>query len=463
MDKLNAFFEGLAQKIPFAQQFFSKNIAIGPIEFNTLFLILAGLVLLIILIVIIACSTKSSKKKAKASDSSPLYAAEKPAPEQTDVTAPILETPSVAVTIQEPKTQPIAQPVITAKAEPVASPVITAKAEPVASPVTTAKAEPSPKVEPKEGSKAPAAKKAAKVPPPASDEPLRLFKSRERNAVQAEPITEKKVTTEKAQPLTEIIAEEALAANDEQKKTSGKFEIALKVDGYRYYLIANNGQLLFESTGYTSAGGALKGIDTFKKAVEGGNFVVDKDKFGRYRYILNRRYAGENYSTKTSCESSIESVKNFSNTAAVVPYVYDAEAEKKYADNKNTFVEVVDWDAVEKEDAAKKPSGKFEIAKRADGYHYYLIANNGQLLFSSNGYANASSAKDAIKNFKKAVYMDNFIVDEDKFGRFRFILRGASFSSVYVGESYNTKAACEKIINSVKNFSRTAIITPYSA
>lgn len=104
------------------------------------------------------------------------------------------------------------------------------------------------------------------------------------------------------------------------KKPSGKYEIILKADGYKFCLIANNGQLLYESMGYTTPQGAVKGIATFKKAVNDNNFIVDEDKFNRYRFILNKRYVGESYTTKAACESNIDSVKTFYNRAAVAPY-----------------------------------------------------------------------------------------------------------------------------------------------
>ncbi len=430
MDKVNDIFIGIAKKLPFGQQFFSRNISIGSFELNTLFLIFFAIVLLVILVVIVVFASKSGNKKQK--------------------------------DLQEAQQQPIeaekaeTEPVVTAELKAEAAPMVIAEATPVKKTEEPIATQPAPKAQPV------ASTKETSIEQPVQDktvseEPLRLFMRQKPQA----PI----IAPAKPQPQAEPKAEqkepeavEALAAKDDTKKASGKFEIVLKSDGYRFYLIANNGQLLFESTGYTSANGAQKGIDTFKKAVDGGNFFVDEDKFGRYRFILNRRYAGENYNTKAACESSIESVKNFSTTAAIVPYEYDDAAEKKYAASKSTVIATVDWEAVEKEDAEKKPSGKFEIAKRADGFHYYLLANNGQLLFSSNGYASASYAKGAIQNFKKAVYLSNFMIDEDKFGRFRFILRGAGFSTVYVGESYTTRAACEKIITSVKNFSRTAVI-----
>lgn len=273
----------------------------------------------------------------------------------------------------------------------------------------------------------------------------------------------KSKTVNSEEPKEEQIKKKASATTVKKnvdKKYSGKFEINLTVSGYRFFLIASNGQLLYESNGYTSLDGAQKGIETFKNAVPNGVFVVDEDKFGRFRFILNKRYAGENYTTKAACEGSIDSVKKFSQTAVLMPYIIDAAAEKAYAESMKARknLKEIDWTEIEKAEAEVKPSGKFEVVKASDGFHFDLLANNGQLLYASNGYASYKSIVEGIKNFKKTVYTGTFLVDEDKFGRFRYILRGATFNSTYIGESYTTRQACEKIIQSVKKFVKSAVM-----
>lgn len=271
-------------------------------------------------------------------------------------------------------------------------------------------------------------------------------------AVEKEPIKKESKT---ASPK-KVVQDSSEADN---KKYFGKFEIDVTAAGYHFYLLANNGQLLYSSCGFTTPEGATKGIETFKKSVEQGDFIVDEDKFGRYRFILNRRYAGENFNTKLACENNIESVKKFTKTAMIMEYEPNPEGEKEYKKFKSKLqVKDCDWEKIKEEEANTKPSGKFEVSKHSDGFRYELIANNGQLLYSSNGYASNKSAKEAINNFKKAAYCGTFLIDEDKFGRFRFILRGATVRSTYIGESYTTKAACERSINSVKNFVKSAVL-----
>lgn len=172
-----------------------------------------------------------------------------------------------------------------------------------------------------------------------------------RYKIKTEKATKKPQTTEKANPDTINIDEQAaktiekpkpiktetakqtnkavsaqIAADDATEKHSGKYVFVKKADGIHFVLIANNGQLLLESiSGYTTPAGAKRGIETFKKAVTEGEFLVDDDKFGRFKFILKSKnslatYTGETYNTKSAAESSANSVKRFALTAAIIPY-----------------------------------------------------------------------------------------------------------------------------------------------
>lgn len=245
---------------------------------------------------------------------------------------------------------------------------------------------------------------------------------------------------------------------DKKTGVKGKYTIDIKLDGYHFYLIANNGQLLFDNPGFTTPEGAERGIETFKSAVKEGKFRIYKDKYDRYRFILNKRYVGENYSSRKACESSVQSVKRFALDAVLTPYEPDLEMEKRFEEVKNSVKSYkdIDWEKVFA--SSKKSSGKFEIAKEDDGFHFYLIANNGQLLYSGNRYSSKSSLLNGLESFKKAVYVGNFYVDEDKFDRYRYILKGGTSSVTYLGESYTTKQSAVSSVESVKRFALSAVI-----
>ena len=134
--------------------------------------------------------------------------------------------------------------------------------------------------------------------------------------------TEEEVRVAFDQAIAE--AEAQIAKNG--AKAVGKYEFELEVDGFHFYLIANNGQVLFDSPSFTTLLGALKGIETFKKTVAEGEFDIRADKYNRYRFVLARKYYGENYTTKDQCQKCAESVKNFANNARIMRYTPTKEA-----------------------------------------------------------------------------------------------------------------------------------------
>lgn len=254
-------------------------------------------------------------------------------------------------------------------------------------------------------------------------------------------------------------AEEEIAANG--AKAVGKYEFNLEVDGYHFYLIANNGQVLFDSPSFTTLLGALNGIKTFKKTVAGTEFAIKKDKYDRYRFILANKYYGENYSTKDQCLKCAESVKNFANNARIIRYKPEADAIAAFEAAKSTkrTPDSINWEQIAKAEAAAKKTGKFEIVREEDGeYSFYLLANNGQILYSSRYYASEVACRKGVESFKRAAYVGNFFVDRDKFGNFRYVLKNIGSAPSFIGESYDNKPQCEKIIESVRNFIVTATV-----
>jgi len=259
--------------------------------------------------------------------------------------------------------------------------------------------------------------------------------------------------------------DEAIAEADKQilkngEKAVGKYEFALEVDGFPFYLIANNGQVLFESPSFTTLIGALNGLKTFKKTVAEEPFDIRVDKYDRYRFILARKYYGENYTTKEQCTKCVESVKNFANNAKVIRYAPSKEAVKAFeaAKSSKRTPDNIDWRAVEKAEAQAQKMGKFEICAEGDQYCFYLLANNGQILYSSRYYASEKACRNGIDSFKRAAYVGNFFVDRDKFGNYRYVLKNIGSAPAFIGESYDNKPQCEKIIESVKKFIVTATI-----
>ena len=269
----------------------------------------------------------------------------------------------------------------------------------------------------------------------------------------------------KTEEDVKLAFDQAIAEADAQilkngAKAVGKYEFELEVDGFHFYLVANNGQVLFDSPSFTTLVGALKGIETFKKTVAEGEFVVRADKYDRYRFVLARKYYGENYTTKDQCQKCAESVKKFANNARIIRYTPTKEALAAFEAAKvsKRTPDEIDWKAVEKIEANTPKMGKFEICKEGDQYAFYLLANNGQILYSSRCYATEAACRKGIESFKRAAYVGNFFVDRDKFGNFRYVLKNIGSAPAFIGESYDNKPQCEKIIESVKKFIISASI-----
>ena len=115
-------------------------------------------------------------------------------------------------------------------------------------------------------------------------------------------------------------------------KTVGKWKIELTDDKkYSAKLYANNGQLMLATEGFASKDTAVDAIESVKKNSFDGNFIIDRDKFGRFYYKLRNAKKtvlciGESYDTVDGCKNAIESVRR---NAFVSELVEDAKEQVK--------------------------------------------------------------------------------------------------------------------------------------
>ena len=356
------------------------------------------------------------------------------------------------MTTEQPATTAPEGPSIKNVKVPTEAPVEAAK--PVESVKTVESVKPAVPAKPATPAKAPAAKPAAAAKPSANtSKPATVNASR--------PFFMTTTDDDIRIAFDQAIAEADAEILRSEHKVYGKYEFELEVDGYHFYLIANNGQVLFDSPSFTTLLGALNGIKTFKKTVAEAKFDVKTDKYNRFRFILARKYYGENYGTKDQCLKCIESVKKFASNAKIIRYVPDKQAIAAYEAAKlsKRTPDDIDWKAVERAEAQAQKMGKFEICIEGEKqYCFYLTANNGQVLYSSRYYASEKSCREGIESFKRAAYVGNFFVDRDKFGNYRYVLKNIGSAPSFIGESYDNKPQCEKIIESVKKFIISATI-----
>ncbi len=110
----------------------------------------------------------------------------------------------------------------------------------------------------------------------------------------------------------------------------GKFIVKTTKAGFRFNLLATNGQVIAVSETYSTEDACLSGIESVRSSCLGPvedqtvenfevkphpKFEVYQDKAGEFRFRLKARNGqivavGEGYKKKASCLNGIESVKN---------------------------------------------------------------------------------------------------------------------------------------------------------
>lgn len=104
--------------------------------------------------------------------------------------------------------------------------------------------------------------------------------------------------------------------------TTGNEEVGIM---YYFELFASNGEKLLTSEEYTTYEGAVNAVATHKANIAKGNFRISVTKKGDYLFKLlggngQLLCMGEHYKTRSRCESAVESVKRFSQSAGVYKY-----------------------------------------------------------------------------------------------------------------------------------------------
>ena len=110
-------------------------------------------------------------------------------------------------------------------------------------------------------------------------------------------------------------------------------------------------------------------------------------------------------------------------------------------------------------DAPEPSNGKYVIIKDNSNpirpYKYQLKANNGQILYESEGYKIKPKAKQ-IDGFRNTINNGTYTIDEEKNGTFRYKIFKVDGTMYGVGEGYKSRAAAESAIESVKKFANNA-------
>ena len=119
----------------------------------------------------------------------------------------------------------------------------------------------------------------------------------------------------------------------------GKFKISTIKNGFKFNLVAGNGEIIGTSQAYKSMDAAKKGAESVKNVAPDANiedqtqenykkevnpkFEIYKDNSGEFRFRLNAKngeniLASEGYTKKDDCLKGIESVKKNAATSEIV-------------------------------------------------------------------------------------------------------------------------------------------------
>lgn len=105
-------------------------------------------------------------------------------------------------------------------------------------------------------------------------------------------------------------------------------------------------------------------------------------------------------------------------------------------------------------------SGKFEHKVGKDGKHRFnLKAGNGQVILTSQGYADRAGCENGIESVRKhGVQQDTFEKKKSSNGQFYFVLKAANGQVIGNSEMYSSEAACDNGIDSVKRHAADAAV-----
>ena len=106
-------------------------------------------------------------------------------------------------------------------------------------------------------------------------------------------------------------------------------------------------------------------------------------------------------------------------------------------------------------------AGKFVVHKGKDGKDYFALkAGNGEVIFTSQGYASRKSCLNGIESVRKNSQSDErFEVRTAKDGRTYFVLKATNGQEVGRSQMYKSDSGCRNGMKSVaKNAADAAVV-----
>lgn len=206
------------------------------------------------------------------------------------------------------------------------------------------------------------------------------------------------------------------SATDDESAAAGKVDLWQSADGWHFHLKAGNGAILLASESYTDRTGAINGIlSVLNNGTDEAQYQVVAAKTG---YVLHL-VAGNNeiisfsqvYSSKSNATRAIDSC-----VRAATSYL-----DKKEAQSTGARVEV---------DASKD-----------GGYHFNVIAKNGQITVSSEHYTTEAAAYNGALAVQDA--SATWSVQQNTAGGYYFNVTALNGQVVGTSQQYTTKSSAQ--------------------
>ncbi len=301
------------------KEFFDKIVAYfqdNPIYFY-IAIVIAALIVIAIIVIIVAGVKRSKAKKSAAARNTAVPAVQPNQQQFEDQAA----AKNISAAVHTEESAPAKDEYKAESPAAAIMPMANAPAEEITAPEESAPQKEEPVMfaeQPAEPAEQPAAESEPSAP---------AVSASEKEEPAKKPAAEKTTyEVPKKQNARQATAEQTKTAGEEEKRTaySGKWVVSKNEESgtFSFELRASNGEKLLESIEYTSLSGAKNGIKTHKNNIAKGNIVISQNKKGQFYFrLLNGSKqllcTGETYPTKAGCESAVESVKRFAETAVV--------------------------------------------------------------------------------------------------------------------------------------------------
>lgn len=222
------------------------------------------------------------------------------------------------------------------------------------------------------------------------------------------------------------------SATDDESAAAGKVDLWQSTDGWHFHLKSGNGAILLASESYADRTGAINGIlSVLDNGTDEAQYQVVAAANGGYLLHLVAKNSqiisfSEIYSSKSNATRAITSC-----VRAATSYL-----DKKEAQTTGARVEV---------DASKD-----------GGYHFNVIAKNGQITVSSEHYTTEAAAYNGALAVQDA--SATWSVQQNTAGGFYFNVTALNGQVVGTSQQYTTKASAQAGLTAAQTLIKSIVV-----